>query len=207
MTFKIKLPFHWDKCFVPDRSIDCMPACIAMAVRFWKTIRPDLPFPEDLDSWKKFVSEQSSMTSRGTSITRLVDNLRKINSDSSIELTLDIVPFTLVNIESAEEFLKHDPPIPLIVVFDRSYTITNVEGGYHASLLYGIDYEKQKKVYLVDPSSVDLMEPYPWDLERFSSGWEKFQNLCFAIYPNDMNPIHTKSGERTKSLYSFEEDE
>ncbi len=207
MAFKIKLPFEWDKCFVADHSTDCMPACIAMTARFWKTIRPDLPFSEDLDSWKKFILEQSSMTSRGSSITRLVDNLRKINDDTSRDLTLNIVPLTLVNIESAEEFLKHSPPIPLIVVFDRSYTITNVEGGYHASLLYGIDYEKQKKVYLIDPSSVDLMEPFPWDLERFSVGWEKFHNLCFAIYPSDMKPIHTIAGERSKSLFSFEEDE
>ena len=82
--------------------------------------RPDLPFSEDLDGWKKFISEQSSMTSRGASIARLVDNLRKINDDSSGDLTLSIVPLTLVNIESAEEFLKHNPPIPLIVVFDSS---------------------------------------------------------------------------------------
>lgn len=207
MTFKIKLPFDWDRCFVADRSIDCMPACIAMAVRFWKTIRPELPFPEDLDSWKKFIAEQESMTSRGTSIKRLADNLRKINESPSEILTLTIDPLTLVNIESAEEFLKHNPPIPLIIVFDRSYTVTNNEGGYHASMLYGLDYEKQKKVYLIDPSSIDLMEAYPWDLDRFSLGWEKFQNLCFAVYPNDMSPIHSTSGERSKSLYRFEVDE
>lgn len=207
MGSKIKLPFDWDKCFVPDRSIDCMPACIAMAVRFWKTVRPELPFPSSLDDWKKFISEQESMTSRGTSITRLVDNLRRLNSNVQSEISLNIEPLTLINAESMEEFLKHDPPIPLIVVFDRSYTITNVEGGYHASLLYGIDYEKQKKVYLIDPSSVDLMESFPWDLDRFSLGWEKFQNLCFAVYPNDMNPIQSKSGVKSKSLFQFEEDE
>lgn len=205
MSYRTILPFDWQRCFVPDQAADCMPACIAMAARYWQTQRPELNFPTDLNDWKKFIAEQKGMTSRGTSIARLTENLNKIIPNTSGLPTLKIDALTIINVESTVEFLKHNPPLPLILIFDRSYTITNIEGGYHASLLYAIDYERQKKIYLIDPSSIELMEAYPWDLDRFSLGWEKTNNLCYAVYPNDMKPINSKVGARSKSLHSFME--
>lgn len=205
MSHKISLPFDWKSCFVPDQAADCIPACIAMAARYWSIQRPDLKIPNTLKDWLHFVEDQKGMTSRGTSIARLTENLTKLVPSSSTNTNLTIEPLTLINVESTIEFLKHNPPIPLILTFDRSYTITNIEGGYHASLLYAIDYERQKKIFLIDPSSVELMEPYPWDLDRFSLGWEKMENLCYAVYPTDIQPISSKKGVRSKSIHNYTE--
>lgn len=200
MKYDYSLPFDWNKCFVPDKLTDCMPSCVAMACRYWKLLKPELPIPMDLEVWKKFVSDLKGNTMRGTSVTRVMTNLAKILQSNSDAENIVIKRHNMLNIEATIEFLKHDPPIPLIIIFDRAYMVTNNEGGYHACLLHGIDYQKEKKIGLIDPSITDMVDPFPWDIERFVVGWGKTQNLCLAIYPPDETPIRTKKGAKNDTL-------
>lgn len=205
MVYDYVFPFDWKEYFVPDKAVDCLPACIAMAARYWGKLNPNSNIPTDLDSWRSFVSSQKGMTMRGSSLTRVMDNLTKTVHKKPSE-SLKLVPLNLTNVESTIQFLSHQPAIPLILIFDRSYMITNNEGGYHACLLYGIDYKKEKKVALIDPNLVDSQEAFPWDSKVFSRGWEKTQNQTLAVYPPDTSNIKSKKGFKAPPLTSYMEE-
>jgi len=183
-----------------------MPACIAMAARYWSIQRPDLQIPTDLATWKKFIVDQKGMTMRGASLTRVFDNLSK-TMHAKPSQNLKIVPIMLMNTESTIEFISQSPPIPLILIFDRSYMITNNQGGYHACLLYGVDYKKEKKLAVVDPNLVDSRDPFPWDLKFFAKGWGQTENACLAVFPPDMFHLDIeKIGTKVNSLTGFMEE-
>lgn len=205
MGYDHVFPFNWKEHFVPDRAVDCLPACIAMTARYWGNLQPELNIPTELETWRKFVSNQKGMTMRGSSLTRIMDNLNKTMKKKPSEL-LKIIPLNLTNIESTIQFLSHQPSIPLILIFDRSYMITNNEGGYHACLLYGIDYKKEKKVALIDPNLTDSQEAFPWDSKVFSRGWEKTQNQVLAVYPPDTSSIKSKKGFKTTPITNYMEE-
>ncbi|MGI0006615.1 MAG: hypothetical protein ACREAR_01305 [Nitrosotalea sp.] len=206
MVYDYSFPFNWSEHFVPDRATDCMPACIAMAAKYWAILRPELGIPTELDVWRRFIAEQKGMTMRGSSVTRVMENLGKVMNTTRPADRLNIVRYTMTNIEGTIQFLSQQPPIPLILIFDRSYMITNNEGGYHACLLYGIDYKKEKKVALVDPNLVDAKEAFPWDLKHFARGWGKTQNLCLAVYPHSTLDVRRKKGIQAKPLTTFMEE-
>ena len=206
MSYDYSFPFDWDLHFVPDKATDCMPACIAMAARYWSIQRPDLQIPTDLATWKKFIVDQKGMTMRGASLTRVFDNLSK-TMHAKPSQNLKIVPIMLMNTESTIEFISQSPPIPLILIFDRSYMITNNQGGYHACLLYGVDYKKEKKLAVVDPNLVDSRDPFPWDLKFFAKGWGQTENACLAVFPPDMFHLDIeKIGTKVNSLTGFMEE-
>lgn len=201
MVYDHTFPFDWNLHFVPDKATDCMPACIAMAARYWSILRPDLRIPTTLETWQRFIADQKGATMRGSSLARVMDNLGKATNVTRTSEFLRIMPITMVNTESAIQFISHDPPIPLILIFDRSYMITENEGGYHASLLHGIDYKKEKKIAVIDPNLIDRKSPLPWDLEMFSKGWACTQNACLVVFPPDMLHINIeKVGSKINSL-------
>lgn len=204
MVYDHMFPFDWGLHFVPDKATDCLPACIAMAAKYWSNIRPELQIPTNLDIWKRFIADQKGATMRGSSLTRVMDNLTKTTRTSH---GLKMTPITMLNTESTIQFISQDTPIPLILIYDRSYMITENEGGYHASLLHGVDYKKEKKIAVIDPNLIDRKEPLPWDLEMFSKGWSRTQNACIAVYPPDMFQISIeKVGSKINSLTGLMEE-
>jgi len=206
MSYDYAFPFDWNTHFVPDRATDCMPACVAMGARYWASLRPQLNIPTDLETWRQFITNQKGMTMRGASLTRVMDNLGKTMHTGRPSQILKLIPSNLTNIEATIQYLSHDPPIPLILIFDRSYMITENEGGYHACLLYGIDYKKEKKVGLIDPNLVDSREAFRWDLQHFLRGWGITENQCVAVCPPELLHLKSKKGLETKPITSFMEE-
>ena len=86
-----RLPFDW-KDFCKNQGTDCVPACFAMAARYWKRLRPELPLPTDEETWDEFILRTSARTSRGTSLLRLLRNIP----------SLDHAPITGIHVQSLE---------------------------------------------------------------------------------------------------------
>ena len=143
------LPFDFGKHFVPDvSSPDCLGACFAMCNRYWMDHFPNLRLNTDLRYWNSYLQKINSSTPRGISTVKLLSTL-KSDVDNSVLLSNDsdddsfvsqvieydtrppliIKPFNLKDIDAANGFLSHSPPIPLILFFDQSMAQNNQEGG------------------------------------------------------------------------------
>lgn len=70
-------------------------------------------------------------------------------------------------------------------------------------LFHSVDLKKEK-IYIIDPTLVELGRPFPLDLERFNEGWREMQNLAIVIYPDEANiRINKANGPMSQSLEDF----
>lgn len=205
------IPFDW-KDFCRNKGTDCVPACFAMAARYWKRLLPDLPLPTDQKDWENFVLRTSARTSRGTSLLRLLRNVPtggQIPSIEPPELDLlqeeaepegaELEPVKLSNLvldprtPRSLNWLRSaindaNPPIPQILVFDKMMMTRRIEGGSHAVMLLKLDFDKEK-LYVVDPTLHTRMEPDVYDFDNFSRGWEVLSNLNIMVYPEGVKVV------------------
>lgn len=213
-----RFPFDFNKHFVPDTSSpDCLPACFAMSARYWKDIRPQLSVPLALEDWVAYVGKANASSLKGVSTLKLVANLSKkeenivLNEESGEDFALEVMEkkrppvaltvqtYNLYSVEETIQFMRHSPPVPIILCFDQSLALNNQAGGGHAVLLYSVDIKMEKKVYVIDPFRAKLRKPIPWDLEFFNTGWKEMQNLAFAVYPSDEKIIIYSGKHKTIS--------
>lgn len=201
------LPFNWDKYFVPSKT-ECVLACYSMSARYWKSYYSELNLPVDLEIWKEFASE-SFVLYRGTSIRdmmrktpRAVSEIKeatlpKISEEMEKEkvalepielLGLVIKPNTPNGLDSLVPFFQTKPPIPQILVFDRLLMTHNIRGNHHAVLLHSLDFDKEK-LFVIDPTKAQLLEPDIYDFRLFQKAWRECQNLQIITYPKDMVTI------------------
>jgi hypothetical protein len=200
-----------------------------MCARYWLDSRPALNIPTTLDYWNKYLEVMNATSPKGTSILRLISNL-KVEQEltppmssvqeeqEEVELVADVMeakkipplvirPLNLDSIEYAHGFITHNPSLPLILVFDQTMSQNNQEGGGHAVVLHSLDTRVQKKIYVIDALRTQLGKPYPWDLDIFSSGWKVMRNLALAVYPyNEKVSINITSAKlRSSTLFDFME--
>src|SRR5574341_1217245 len=158
MTEGKSLPFDWQKHYVPDRSVDCFPACIAMCALYWASQFPDLAIPTDKNYWRvNFIDKYKATTPRGSSIKRIYESISALTEKEGIQtekdksLKLKIEAYNPANIRYIKRFLELQPPFPVIIIYDRSLSLTNVEGGYHAVIFHSVDLKKER-VLIIDPT-------------------------------------------------------
>lgn len=220
------LPFDWD-IFVPSESLDCFPCCCAMAARYWKRHKPDLPFPTDLETWMVFAGYTAGVSQRGASIRRIFVNIPSkeiepgLSTEEPTEIDLEVGKEELTKVEKfglvieqrtvkgvadLQCFLDASPPIPTILIVDVRFMEVNVVGPSHAVLLESIDLGKEK-LFVIDPSKTKLREATSWDLNRFKKSWPLTQNLSILVYPPDMIGISSgdfRGVEKQETLERFQ---
>lgn len=193
------LPFDW-RFFVFGSSGKCFPACLAMCSRYWRYYDPTLDIPESLEDFEASLGD-SYYSSNGLSTERLKRALKRteihdldgerINVGLTIEITCP------KSLEELYPFFLEDPPIPIILSFDKAYTERNKSEDSHAVLVQSIDFKKEK-IYVIDPIKEDLRAPFPYDFERFRLGWEVCENLAFLVAP--LNKLILISGDEVKVI-------
>jgi hypothetical protein len=198
------LPFDWNSHFVPEGdSEDCIPACLAMAGRYWKSVDKTLGIPSKLDDWMAFLDSLHVTSHRGTNLVMLKSALRKIKKDDGVGLSIRMIqPQKLADVT---KFLEEKIPIPVILCYDRSLAINNVEGPNHASLLYSIDLVKEQ-IKVVDPSQIYRQTPMLYSQEDFIRGWNAVQNQIIIIFPSNLRvPINTRKQDESQNLDEWNE--
>jgi len=214
------IPFDWTTHFCPNTGTDCVPACFVMAAKYWKSLRPDLNLPTEPKFWDDFLTRTSAKTPRGTSLWRLLRNVRSVPDKSSSRLleeegeevtgegmALEVIevsnlvldPRTPKSIRELRSPLEDaNPPLPQILAFDKTMMTHRTEGVTHAVLLLQIDFVKEK-LYVVDPTLGKRMEPTIYDFGDFSRGWGVLSNLDILVYPKGTRVV---SG-MVRSLLSY----
>jgi len=184
-----------------------------MAAKYWKSVHPELMLPTDSMYWDEFLTKTSAKTTRGTSLWRLLRNFplpggrpaeKRIDIDTDLyeeeseqEVELEVIevsnlildPRTPKKISELRSALDDvNPPIPQILVFDKTVMTHRIEGGTHAVLLLQIDFDKEK-LYVVDPTLFRRLEPDVYDFDNFSQGWAVFSNLNIMVYPKGIKVV------------------
>lgn len=207
MKFRKAPPFdfNWEDFFY-GKSAGCYPACIAMALFYWKRMKPDLYLPLNRKEWERKIDNINTKLRGSTIRQNILDIKEMIKLDEIYEGTLeqhltkddseidrDVIPlqkhslvFKYIEIDKIEDcnylFLKN-PAIPVLVRYDKIFLEHNVEGIAHASLVYQID-KNEKKIYLIDPTYEKRRKPMIHDLEEFEECWRKTgSRATIAIYP------------------------
>ena len=135
------LPFNW-RYFVFGKSGKCFPACLAMCGRYWRHYYPTLALPESLEDFEAALGD-SYYSSNGLSIERLKQVLKKSEihdlDGERINVGLTIEISCPESLEELYPFFLEDPPIPIILSFDKTYTERNKSEASHAVLVHSID--------------------------------------------------------------------
>lgn len=178
-------------------SEDCVPACLAMAGLYWKTKKPSLSIPARREEWNPFLEKLYIHTHRGTNLVMLKGALQKIKG-KGIGLKLRMIqPKKLADLTKLLEF---NPPIPVILCYDRAIAINNVEGPNHASLLFSIDLLREQ-VKVVDPSQIYRDTPMTYNQDDFIRGWNAVKNLAILVYPTNLKvPLNMRDQQHSHSL-------
>lgn len=198
------MPFDWNSHFVPEEnSEDCIPACLAMAGRYWKSIDNTLDIPSTLDEWMPFLDDLHVTSHRGTNLVMLKSALRKLKKNNGIGLSIRMIqPKKLADVT---KFLEFKISIPVIFCYDRSLAINNVEGPNHASLLYSIDLPKEQ-IKVVDPAQAYRLDPMLYGQQDFIRGWNAVQNQIIIVFPSNLRvPINTRKHDESQNLDEWNE--
>lgn len=193
------LPFNWRN-FVPAFPPKCFPACIAMCNKYWLTHDSSLDIPSEIHELEKELGD-SFYSKLGLSAERLRQAMKKKKirdlDGERFEVGLTVEIRNPDSLESLYPFFLEDPPIPLIISFDKSFTEQGRPADPHAVIVYSINY-KQEKINVIDPAKGDLKGAFPYDFFRFNLGWGRCENLTFIVAPLDT--LKLISGQEVKVI-------
>ena len=193
------LPFRWQD-FVYGAPGKCFAACVIMCCKYWIHYEPNLDIPLNLIDLEEKLG-YSFYSRTGLYLSKLRRYLKKTQiremDGERFDVGLTIEMRCPLNLEDLYPFFLEDPPIPIILVYDKSYTERNIRGDSHAVIVHSLDYEKEK-IYVIDPIKRDLRDRYPYDFLRFKLGWEQIENLALIVAP--LNTLNIITGRKVSIL-------
>ncbi len=199
---RIAFPFDFNKYFTPEEnSADCVPACVSMCAKYWNKKIPSLQVPTKNEEWKQYFEKLGLHNFRGTNVGLINNALKKLNPKSKIHLKADLIyPKHLTDLTKLFEL---DPPFPVILTYDKRMVLSKARGTTHASLFHSISIQKDQ-VYVIDPMTPLVKEPYPLPKNFFLHGWETTENEAIIVHPSNLRmPINMRKQIKDSSIDSF----
>ena len=209
MAYRKAPPFDFDWAdFYYSNLAGCFPACIAMALCYWKKQIPEIYLPLNREKWEGFINRVNS-SMRGATfklIIRMINDMYKEGRESSESLSefleeqdetnediqilnfkrerFNFEPLKLEKLSECNYWLSRKPAIPIMIRYDRRYIDQRIEGIPHAVLVSKVD-TIEKKIHVIDPILRERREPMYYDLNEVESCWELTgEHKAIAIYPD-----------------------
>ena len=185
-----------------DSTYDCVPACICMAARYYKTNKM-VDLPHKISHWGPFFDKLRITSPRGTNVNLLKNAIEKMTPENKIGLKLKVI--FCQHVADLIPLFELEKPIPIIVVYDKGMVHNRVVGGNHASLLHTVDVTKET-VKVVDPAAHNRSDPSTMGMDDFLAGWNVTGNQAIIPYPSNMrSPINVKLKKEELYLTRFGE--
>lgn len=199
---RIEFPFDFDKYFTSEEdSADCVPACVSMCAKYWNDKIPSLKLPTKSDMWKQYFEKLHLHSFRGTNVGLVNNALKKLNPKNKIHLKADLIYPKHLN--DLTKLFELDTPFPVILTYDKRMVLNNAHGATHASLFHSMDLQKDQ-VYVIDPMTPLVKEPYPHPKDFFLRGWETTENETIIVHPSNLRiPINMRKQIKDGSMDSF----
>jgi len=103
---------------------------------------------------------------------------------AAFQIAIDAV--AAKSLDTLDGLLRNHPPIPAILIFDRTFMLTGDTEGSHAVLLHSYD-RKHERVDVIDPSLPLRGRPSAYVKAEFEGGWRLLQNLTIIVHPVDID--------------------
>lgn len=176
------LDFNWDD-FYYSNLAGCFPACIAMALCYWKRQIPEIYLPLNRETWEGFIDRVNS-SMRGATFKLIIRKINDMYKEGFERERFNFEPLKLEKLSECNYWLSRRPAIPIMIRYDRRYIDQRIEGIPHAVLVSKVD-TIEKKIHVIDPILRERREPMYYDLNEVESCWELTgEHKAIAIYPD-----------------------